>query len=292
MTSENRTVRLRDGRLLGYAEYGDPAGRPVFYFHGFPGSRLEAQLSHAMAEERGVRVIAVDRPGYGLSDFKPGRTIGQWPEDVVALADALGLERFAVIGVSGGGPYAAACALKIPERVTGVAVVSGSPPPDWPRPEGVPRLFEGDRLFVLGRWLFPLARLAMWWSALRVRRDPGAILTMLLRSPSVPQADKRILNRPEAREMMKRDILEAFRQGGRGAAWEGILIFARPWDFSLRDIGMEVRLWHGEEDANVPVSAGRYVASVLPNCRATFLPGEGHYMVVDRMQEIWDGLGR
>jgi pimeloyl-ACP methyl ester carboxylesterase len=153
-------------------------------------------------------------------------------------------------------------------------------------------VFGGNRkLFILGRRFFVLPRLAMWWLARQVRRDPEAILSLLLRSPSVAEADKEILGRPEVRRTMGQDILEAFRQGSRGAAWEGVLVLARPWDFRLEEIKMEVHLWHGEADANVPVAAGRYVARTIPNCRVTFLPGEGHYMVVDRMAEIMTAMG-
>lgn len=130
--TDSRTLRLRDGRLLGYAEYGDPGGPALFYFHGFPGSRLEARLGDAVAARNGVRLIALDRPGFGLSHFKPGRTISEWPDDVVELADALGIDRFAVMGVSGGGPYVAACALKIPHRLIGAAMVSSTAPSDAP----------------------------------------------------------------------------------------------------------------------------------------------------------------
>jgi len=105
-------LRLNDGRLLGYAEFGDPGGTPVMFFHGFPGSRLEGALGHEAAERAAVRMICIDRPGMGLSTFQPGRRMLDWPADVAALADALGIGRFAVGGVSGGGPYAAVCALR------------------------------------------------------------------------------------------------------------------------------------------------------------------------------------
>jgi len=119
----NRTHELEDGRTLGYAEYGAPDGRPVFVFHGFPGSRLtwSAFDPQDCAGELGLRVIAPERPGYGLSEFQRGRELLDWPEDVLALADPLGLERFAVLGLSGGGPYAAACAFKIPARLVATA---------------------------------------------------------------------------------------------------------------------------------------------------------------------------
>lgn len=129
-----RTSRLADGRELGYAEYGDPAGKPVFYFHGWPSSRLEAWGYHAAGVRLGARIIGVDRPGIGLSSYVRGYTIARWPGDVAALADSLGIERFAVVAISSGAPYSYACARFIPEQLTGAAVVSGVGPLDIPEP--------------------------------------------------------------------------------------------------------------------------------------------------------------
>jgi len=130
----NKQIKLKDGRMLGYAEYGAPEGKPVFYFHGFPGSRLDWPFSDAddSATQLNARIIAVDRPGMGLSDFKRGREIRDWPDDVAEVSDMLQLDRFAVLGISGGGPYAASCAYKIPERLTAMAIVSGMGPFEAP----------------------------------------------------------------------------------------------------------------------------------------------------------------
>src|SRR5438046_6812360 len=128
MSDEVRQLRLRDGRRLGYCEHGVRAGKPILYFHGWPGSRIEAQLAAPAARRYNARLIAVDRPGFGMSDFKAHRTLLDWPADVAELADTLGLDRFAVAGVSGGGPYALACARRIPDRLTSVIVVCGLGP--------------------------------------------------------------------------------------------------------------------------------------------------------------------
>lgn len=134
MSNMNQRLRLPGGRLLAYDEHGAPRGTPVLYFHGSPSSRLEWQMfgGEALAKKLNIRVIATDRPGLGRSEFQPGRRIGDWPADVVALADQLKLPRIAVLGYSGGGPYAAACALKIPERLIRVGIVSGTAPFDEP----------------------------------------------------------------------------------------------------------------------------------------------------------------
>jgi len=281
------TLRLEDGRLLGYAVYGDPEGWPIFYFHGFPGSRLEAQLADRVAARMGIRLIALDRPGFGLSDFKPRRTIFEWPDDVVKIADALGINRFATIGVSGGGPYAAACALKIPQRLTAVAIVCGLGPLDTPN--GTDRMIRTNHLiFFLGRRLPWLAKISLWRIAYQVRRNPEGTLRRMI--VALPDPDKAVLARPEVKTAMKDNVVEAFRGGSRGAAYE-LLLYTRPWGFLLEDIATRVNLWHGEQDVSVPPTMGQYQARTIPNCRAIFCPGEGHFsLVINHMEEVLSGL--
>ena len=125
-------ITLSDGRKLGFAEFGEIQGKPVFYFHGFPGSRLEAKLAEKNSLDTHVRFIGIDRPGYGLSSFKPGRTFLDWADDVSELADAMGIDRFSILGVSGGGPYAAAYACKVPHRLDAVGIVCAMGPVDVP----------------------------------------------------------------------------------------------------------------------------------------------------------------
>ena len=284
---EDKTLRLEDGRLLGYAVYGDPEGQPVFYFHGFPGSRLEAQLADGVAARLGVRLIALDRPGFGLSDFKPRRTIFEWPGDVVKIADALRINRFATIGVSGGGPYAAACALRIPQRLTAVAIVCGLGPLDTPG--GTDRMIRNNHLvFFLGRRLPWVARGFLWRIAYQVRRNPERMLGRMI--GALPDPDKTVLTRPEVKTTMKDNVIEAFRSGSRGAACE-LLLYTRPWGFLFNDIATRVDLWHGEQDVSLPPNMGRYQARAIPNCRAVFYRGEGHFsLVINHMEEILSGL--
>ena len=154
MTADNiaQTITLKDGRSLGYAEYGDPGGTPVFYFTGGNSSRLEGGWFDTAARQHNVRLISTDRPGFGLSDFQPGRALLDWPEDILQLADTLGIETFAVFGLSGGGPHVAATAYLIPERLTAVAIVSG------PCPYGIPGTFEG--MWLPLRFMYFVARRA------------------------------------------------------------------------------------------------------------------------------------
>jgi pimeloyl-ACP methyl ester carboxylesterase len=278
--STARTIRLRDGRRLGYAEWGDPGGRPLLYFHGWPGSRVEGRLGDEAAKAKGVGMIALDRPGMGLSDYQPRRTLVDWPDDVIQVAAALGLDRFAVLGISGGGPYAAACAWKLSEQLTGAGIVSGLAPLD------VPGVIAGmgrqNRLaFQLVGRLAVLRRVLMAKSAVSVRRHPDRVLESGVAAP----VDGQYLARPDVRTILAESLFEAFRTGSRGPAWE-LALYSRPWGFRLEDIGAPVHLWHGEQDANHPVAMGRHLATVIPECQASFYPGEGHLHFIDRLPEI------
>lgn len=121
-------ITLSDGRRLYYAEHGDSKGKPLFFFHGWPGSRLRSSFYDSIAKKLHIRIISPDRPGYGLSDYQENRTLLDYPDDIVELADALRIKKFAVVGVSGGGPYTAVCAYKIPERITKAGIVVGAAP--------------------------------------------------------------------------------------------------------------------------------------------------------------------
>jgi pimeloyl-ACP methyl ester carboxylesterase len=286
--AQDRTLRLRDGRRLGYAEYGAPDGEPVLYFHGHPGSRLEARLAQPAAAAAGVRVIAVDRPGYGLSDFQHGRAITDWPGDVAEAADLLGIDRFSVAGASGGGPYALACAWRLPDRVIRAAVLSGVGPF---RVRGITRgmRWQNKVGFGLGARWPALARTISRSMQRGVTSRPEQTIEALARAMS--EVDAAIVRRPEVRELLIADLTEAFRHGSDGAAWD-IVLLGRPWGFPLREIGTEVHLWQGEADTLVPPAMGRYLASQLPNCHARMLSGEGHLLIIDRMPDLVDALRR
>jgi len=281
-TARGRWIKLKDGRRLGFAGYGDPGGRPLFYFHGFPASRLEAALADEAASRLGLRVIAPDRPGIGLSDFQPGRSIGDWPADVAELADALGLGRFGVLGVSGGAPYALACAAKIPERLATVGIVGGLGPLEIPgSATGMTALNSFFLLLFrrapgLGRALFEPLALAM-------RHWPRQLFACF--TATVPTADREALDRPGIRPLFHASMGEALRQGARGAMWE-LSLYSRPWPFAVEKITTEVRLWHGELDVTVPAALGHRLAAALPRCRSRFLPGEGHFSLPLNHMEI------
>ena len=284
--SSARLLRLRDGRRLGYAEYGDRVGVPVLFFHGTPGSRRVAQVAHEVATRLAVRIIAPDRPGFGLSDFQPARKLIDWPADVVQLADALGLERFAVAGVSGGGPYVATCASRIADRLTRAGIISGMGPLDDPALTAGLRFGYRTGLGVV-RTAPGVARVVLALGGLGMRHCPERLLDLV--AGSMPAADRAVLVRPGVRALLIDDVREALRQGVRGAAHE-LTLFSRPWGFRPEGIRLPVRLWHGEADTQVPVAIARRLAATIPQCHASFMRGAGHFWVFDHLDEVVSAL--
>jgi pimeloyl-ACP methyl ester carboxylesterase len=269
MPDTGQTVTLNDGRVLGVAEYGAPDGRPVLYFHGHPGARIEWPVfgDDDCARELGARIIAVDRPGHGLSDFKPRRQIIDWADDIAELADLLGLDRFAILGMSGGGPYALACARAIPDRLTAVVVISGMGPPEAPGSKrGLSWTYAGKGR--VSRWFF------LKLMALGVRKQLDRFAQQMADAMQGP--DKELLHEMPAIVKGTADVFgEALRSGVAGAHYEAGL-YSRPWGFKLQDISTRIHLWHGMQDDNVLPSVATHVAGSLPDCQATFLENEGH----------------
>jgi len=291
MISENKTTQgltLRNGRFLAYSEYGDPIGKPVIYCHGSPGSRLDLANMEETLNQAGVRLIALDRPGIGLSDFKPGYQLLDWPDDVIELADELDLDKFGVLGLSGGGPFCAACSYKIPERLTKASLVSGIGLIDEPgATEGMGQ--TNKRIFSLARRANWLIRLQYALMARGLKSDPDRVLKQM--KTAFPEPDRVLLEQhPEEAQSLLDSMSEALRAGTKGIAHEWSL-YVRPWGFNLEDISIEVDLWHGEADTNVPVSMGQQMAQAIPNSTTHFLPNEGHVsLFVNHLEEILSEL--
>jgi len=282
----SQTFVLTDGRQLGFAEYGVPTGRPVFHFHGSASSRLERPSSEGLLDRLDIRFIAVDRPGHGLSDFQPGRRLIDWARDVEQLADHLGVEEFYVCGLSAGGPHALACAHQLPDRVLAGAVISSV------APMGRPGAYQGmptpNRLLARSSrhcpWVARLIRRAM---RTMVMRDVEKATRQLM--SSIPEADKSVLYEPGEIEIIVGSIREGFRQGSRGVAQDDTLT-NRDWGFDLKRVQPRIDLWHGDADVNVPIHAAEYLRDTLSNARATFLPGQGHFLLLGHWEEVLAAL--
>ncbi|MCP5432606.1 MAG: alpha/beta hydrolase [Alphaproteobacteria bacterium] len=269
---------LPDGRRLAYLELGDPQGKPCLYCHGFPGSRLEP----AILNVRGLKLISVDRPGYGRSDAHGSRTLESFAQDVAALADALGLARFSVIGVSGGAPYAAATAAKLGPRIAALGLICGLGPPIAPGMDSAHiRLLR----FAGERWQGPSRTLLNVWRHIVLTSPPEEISSRLgIMSPK-GSLEREALS-PEFARLVVANWREGFRYSVDGVLGDGA-VYATPWDFSLRDIKVPTLIWHGTDDRVVPVTIGHYYAAHIRHADARFPPGEGHFSLlrnhIDRM---------
>ena len=278
----------RNGQRFGISEYGDPQGKPLLYFHGCPGSRLEGGLTHETAAALGLRIICIDRPGYGLTPMDHDRTLTDWPKDIETLTTSLGVERFGILGVSGGGPYAMACAAALPERVATLGLVCSMAPMDCC--SGTREMWPLLRMvFWMAKRAPKTARLLMRLSCRMVLVSPGGALALL--TVFAPAPDDRVLADREVREVLSRSLREALRQSADGAALD-LDVFLNPWNVPLGSIRVPVLLWHGERDVTVPVAMGRYLARSIPGCRAFYYPEEGHVsLAVRRMGEILKRIG-
>lgn len=276
--SLDRTVSFDDGRVLGFDEYGDSGHPPVLFFHGTPGSRKSWLLAGPgdPARTAGVRLIAMDRPGLGLSSPEPQRSIGSFAFDVNRLADALGIDRFAVLGFSGGAPYALACAAHLPHRVTAVALVA--PMGDFSVPE------VADSLNSRLHRVITLATGARTSHANAVAEllGPDRLVTTLSEQAwaHLPPADRSLLRRVDIRDRAHAMLLEALRQGIEGSRLD-LDLMSRAWDFSLEEVAAPTLIFAGERDAWSSVEMGRWLVSELPAPSLRILPSEGHFTVLN-----------
>jgi pimeloyl-ACP methyl ester carboxylesterase len=279
-------VQLQDGGVVAFQEYGDANGVPVIFCHGWPSSCTMAQLTDEPARELCVRIISPDRPGISGSSLQPNRTLADWPRVAERLLDHLGIGEFRAIGISGGAPYVYATAGAMPERVRAIAVVSGAPP--------IAELSNHEGLLRLYRWMLALYKTQpqLLKTLFRLTRP-----VLSLRPPVRfrPLVLKMLMLQPwDAESLRDAAAFEAIFDSQR-RAWcgsvEGVIadaqIYARPWGFSLEDIRVPVRLWHGKQDRAFSVRLAEEVAKRLPDCKARFIDEAGHYSLpIRHMREI------
>ena len=272
-------IKLRDGRRLTYTLAGPEEGFPVVYLHGAIGTALAIGEG---VQALGLRYICVNRPGFGGSDLQPERTIAGFAEDVEQLADALGLERFAVVGVSAGGPYALACARALPARVSAVAAVSSLSP--LCAPHEVPGMPAHIKLALRALASQPdrSARLGESVVAL-VRRHPWLLARAM--TVGAPACDRRMVAGEAARTAAAAQFLAAADGGVRGMV-QDYALSSKPWGFALSEIQAEVHVFHGVRDALVPVDHALALAAGLPRCRAWMDPEEGHFLFRRRLADV------
>lgn len=273
---------LQDGRDLAYLEWGDPTGFPVFYFHGNPSSRLEAGFVDQYAWRHGFRLIATDRPGFGRSTFQKDRRFTDWPGDVTALADGLSIDAFGVAGHSGAGPHLFACACMLdPLRLKFVGALGPWGP--MATAEIAAKMNMLDRLFakVARRipWTMRAAFAPIGWI---IKHQPRLFLSMM--KSALSPSDKQVVGEPDFAAFLQADMIEAFRQGGKGGAHEAFIAY-NDWGFDISSIKVPTHIWLGDEDVFVSREMGRYLERTIPDVDFHWVKGKGHFNV-----ENWDDI--
>lgn len=273
----DRAVTLSDGRALAYTDLGASSGPVVMYFHGAPSSRLDLTIFEDDFAARQVRVISADRPGYGQSSAQPKRHREDWASDVAALADHVGVEQFAVLGLSSGGPYAVACAALMPDRVTAVGVVGGETDFGWAGAwDGYPE--DEGTLMRIGD-----ETEGTEWCTARYEADGSRFLEGGF--GLLPPADQATLEDEAFATALMRTVREAFRQGVSGYA-QDIVIQGKPWSFDPRAIVAPAWIHHGEADTLTPVAHGRHTAELVPGAELVTWPDEGHISLIMRIPDL------
>ena len=269
------TVRLPDGRRLGYGEIGDDDGDPVVAFHGVPSGRLGTALLAATAQDQGVRILAPERPGVGASDPDPDRMLTDWPDDVAALLDILDIDAAPVFGISGGGPYALACGAGAPDRFPRVAVCCGV--------GSMAAIGRMDRLLFSGARYAPrLIEAFLSFEALSARYMPGRTIERRVAS-SAPE-DEALWRGPVGKLLMA-SIPPAVETHGSAAFVRDLQLYAGDWGFDLGGIGVPVGLWYGRADRIIPEAMGRHLLGAAPTADGHFYAGQGHLGVIAENEE-------
>ena len=288
-------IAVDSERQLGFAEFGDPQGRAIFWLHGTPGARRQIPTeARVCAEQRGIRLIGIDRPGIGSSTPFQYANVGEFAYDLATMADVLGIGKMMVVGLSGGGPYTLGCAAALPDRVLAVGVLGGVAPTVGP--DAI-----GGGVMGFGTTVAPLIEVAgyplrMVAAALIQLIRPVATPALYAYARISPEADRRLLVRPEFQAMFLDDLLNGSRKQ-LSAPFADVVVFARDWGFRLDEVKVPVRWWHGDQDHIVPFAHGEHVVSRLPDAELFPIPGESHLAGLGRAEEIlqsmvemWDDL--
>jgi pimeloyl-ACP methyl ester carboxylesterase len=277
-------VRRGDGSVIAVQVVGEPGAAPVLFCHGLADSRLSARMFTQDARELGLRVVAPDRPGTGGTDPRHLGRLVDWADDAVLVLDALGIDSAALLGISGGGPFAAACAARLPRRVRSLMLVSPLGLPGWPTDGMAP----GERLSLeiarhapaFGGWFLGcLAALA--------RRSPQLFLR--LATTELPGIDRSALEEPGLRDPFLANYLEAFRHGSWGVA-QDLRLLTRPWGFELGSIKVPTSIHHGDADTTVPPEHAQLFAKTIPGAHLHLHPGHGHFSIIGAAREMLAAL--
>jgi len=289
MSSED-LVRLKNGAVIAFEQYGDASGVPVIFCHGWPSSRTMARLTDEAARDLGIRIISPDRPGISGSSLQPNRKLSDWPQVVERLANHLGIEKFRMLAISGGAPYAYATARAMPERVLAIAIISGAVP--------IVDLVDRQGLLRLYRWMLALYRMSpqllrklfLMAQPILSLRPPVRFRPLVLKMLMLQTCDEESLRDSAAFEAVFESQRRAWRESAEGVMTDA-QIYAQPWGFPIEEVRVPVRLWHGKQDRAFSARLAEDIANRLPNCEARFVDGAGHYSLPIRyMRQILQDL--
>ncbi|MET3728152.1 pimeloyl-ACP methyl ester carboxylesterase [Fictibacillus halophilus] len=283
----DNTKVLSDGRRLGYSVFGDPEGIPLFLFHGTPGSRVWFTEDDPIAKELGIYLIATDRPGYGLSDKKHKLKLLDYAQDIEELAEHLQLEKFSVLGVSGGGAFAAAVTYALPKMVdtcilvcTATPFVNGKPPKTMSK--------ENCLAFYLTNHFPWLLKLIEKSKKKLIDQKPDLYIENLKKGGSyLSEWDNKMLQNGDVLENGVLHSKEAYRQGVDGVMEESKLL-TKDWGFKAEALTTPVIVWHGEKDTFSPIIEVKNMANKIPHVQTHYLEEAGHFLT--ESEEVWKSI--
>ena len=285
----DKTIELSDGRILGFAEYGDTLGYPIIYFHGGQESRLSSKFMDSIAKKTNIRIISPDRPGVGISTFQDNRQFIDWGNDMAQLADSLRLSKYSVFGLSGGAPHVLACIIADSSRIENASIISGATPYNY----------KGT---LKDMW-FPVKLIhwfATWKNDKQLRKFIQNDFDGLVNKPEMrikqfqkhlPKPDRKLMNEsPEYGWEFIEGSKESYNQGVEAVVQEWKL-YVTDWGMDLKTIHFPINLWYGSADKMAPVNRGNYYKKELPNSVLKVIDNEGHFSLIrNHLEEILNEL--
>lgn len=283
---ENKQIILEDKRQLSYSEYGKPNAYPIVYCHGSQSSRLEMHYDLSFAIDNNIRIIAVDRPGHGESDFNPRGSILSFANDVDQLLGRLNINEFSVMGMSAGAPFAMGIAYKLHEKIKKLGIVSGFTPYSSETEKFLSK--EVNVLLKIARSFPIILKLMLRIQSKQLKKNPKKALKNFLKIMSAP--DQEILKNESVMNIIERMFKEAFRKGSNGVAHEISKILVQDWGFNIEDISIPTFIWHGGEDNNVPKEWASHTNKKIPSSKLKIFPHEGHLIIFKNADEMFTTL--
>ena len=279
-------IILKDKRKLCFMEYGSPDGYPIIYCHGSQSSRLEMHYDLSFALEKHLKIICIDRPGHGESDYNPKGTILSFAKDVMQLVEQLGIEKFSLAGMSAGAPFALSLAYLFPARIKSVAIISGFAPYNN---ESKKHLSKEVRIMLNLAKTFPsLLKFLLCIQSRQLKNNTKKALSGFLKIMSNP--DQKVLENPAVMHVIEGMFIEAFKNGYKGVAHEISKLLVNDWGFDLEEIAVPISFWQGGLDNNVPYKWAERMHKAVANSSLKIYPKEGHLIIFDHAEEIFTSL--